>query len=661
LTFWSAVAADGSPLAPRVYSTGLTQDEAVRRILAAFRKARARGESADVFFRAGTGSGKSLVALNVAARSGRAIVSIPTVNLQTQYTDDYAGGRIRVMKPDGRPLRLESVKGRARYPCPLEGGTAAEPHVCNSGGGKKESRWRRACKCPHWSPVMPFASFEALSRIRPQDVGKLEGYDDHQVAFLGKLEDATASWNGHEERFVHLGRRGCPYFDAHAGFADADVVVLNNRKWEIETDLGRKPRVDVEIFDECDHFLDGLFETQTLSIDALRLIFGRIEHPAKLLTLPEHVLRDPAVLEGYDAAAENLPDELREGFNALRSLTRRLETFRKPEDFEDAKTWKALESVPALLKALPKLARERMHTEFQGRPWATVHVESTLDLGTLTDQDENLVAKVNAFVEAKDGIVLAYDRDGVHFAYSTFAGPLRKLLEKSAPLRLWMSATLPDREILEKVYGFKDPVIIEGEPRLQGKLIVAKPPEDPPRITFKTWGEDETRKRFARLLEAIVARVPKSERMVTIVHGQQRLVDVADASPTAAWMVREIAEDAERHEERLKRFMEGEGHHLVSTRIARGVDFRGDLCRHILLLKDPIPNVNDRRFQVLRKKWSEPLFWAFVQDVADRQLVQMVGRGLRAGDDWARLWVLDAAILQRLDRVLANRAHVVKE
>lgn len=659
---WHVTTAAGSPLSPRRYTTGLMQDEAVQKILAAFRRGRGRGEPVDVFFRAGTGSGKSLVALNVAARTGRAIVSIPTVNLQVQYTEDYAGdsGRIRVMKPDGKPLRLESVMGRARYECPFEGGTAAEPHVCNRTTSKKESRWRKASKCKHWSPAMPLSSYDALEKQAEGDLR--EGYAPHEVAFLGSLRSRKLQWMGHEEAYVHVGRRGCPYFDAHAGFADADVVVLNNRKWEIETELGRKPRVDLEVFDECDHFLDGLFETQELTIEALTMIFERIEHPAKLLTLPEAALRDAGRLGDYDADAERLPDHLREGFNALRALVRRLKTFQKPEDFDDAKTWKALEAVPAMLKEFPRLARERMHTEFYGKPWSTIHVEATLDLGALTDQDENLVAKVKGFVEAQDSIVLAYDREGLKLAFSTFARPLAKLLEKSAPLRLWMSATLPEKEILEKVYGFRNPVVIDGEPRMQGTLRVATLPEEPPKITFKSWAETDTRKRFARALEATVKAIPKDERAITIVHGQGRLADVADVSPTAAWMLKEIEEDALAHERRLKEFVSGTGKsHLVSTRIARGVDFRHDLCRNVILLKDPLPNINDSKFQILRKSWPEPLFWSFVQDVADRQLVQMVGRGLRAPDDWVRLWALDSAIRARLDRVLRDRCLVVED
>jgi superfamily II DNA or RNA helicase len=68
--FWAVVdAATGEPLAPRTYSTGTTQDEAVKAILAPMRKARREGREQDVFFVAGTGSGKSLVALNVAASS----------------------------------------------------------------------------------------------------------------------------------------------------------------------------------------------------------------------------------------------------------------------------------------------------------------------------------------------------------------------------------------------------------------------------------------------------------------------------------------------------------------------------------------------------------------------------------------------------------------
>ncbi|HVM46347.1 MAG TPA: helicase C-terminal domain-containing protein, partial [Candidatus Thermoplasmatota archaeon] len=119
--------------------------------------------------------------------------------------------------------------------------------------------------------------------------------------------------------------------------------------------------------------------------------------------------------------------------------------------------------------------------------------------------------------------------------------------------------------------------------------------------------------------------------------------------------------DVERHEQRLEQFFAGERRVMASTRIARGVDFAGDKARHIVLVKDPLPNLRSRRFQVLSKRWGDELIFAYADDIASRTLAQMVGRGLRHEQDWARVWVLDDAVYARLARVTEGRARVVEE
>lgn len=655
--FWSVRdAATGELLAPRRYSTGLTQDEGVKAILAAFRRARREGREQDVFFLAGTGSGKSLVALNVAARvGGRALVAIPTVNLQDQYEE--AARTRQVLKPDGSPLKVASVKGRRRYACPFEGGTAAEPHVCMRGGKNKDRSWRKAATCPHWSPTMLRNGYDALVRNR-EDVLATERVDPNVERFLVEMDARSASFVGiNGEEYVHVGPRGCGYFDAHYAFADADVVVLSNAKWQAETELGRKPKVELEVFDEADGFLDELFDEQRITSEGIFQILDRVAYAAKVLTLPEDALRVKETFDRMDPVAQDLPDAA--GWLALQSLARKLRAFDSPDGFDDARTWKALSTVPVMIAQWPRLALERLRTEFSHHPWASLHVDALLVNGAIQDDDENIVAKIKGFVESKDELLLAYDATGVYFTYQNLSAPLRRLARQSAPLRLWMSATFPSERILRMVYGFRDPVIIQGEPRFQGTLRLVR--TEPPRITHATWQDKRTRAAFVEALHDVFRRIPAGEQAIVLVHGKQRILDVAELSPVARWIVGELEDDAERHEQRLEQFFRGERKVLASTRIARGVDFAGDKARHIVLIKDPLPNLRSRRFQVLAKKWGDDLLFAYADDIASRTLAQMVGRGLRNEEDWARVWVLDSAVYARLARVTAGRAKVVEE
>lgn len=654
---WSVVdAATGASLAPRAYSTGLTQDEAVRAILTPFRKARREGREQDIFFIAGTGSGKSLVALNVAARvGGRALIAIPTVNLQDQYEE--AAASKRVLRPDGRPLSVASVKGRRRYACAFEGGSAADPHVCQRGGKNKDMKWRKAASCPHWAPTMSRNGYDALVNNR-HDVMATESLDPNAERFLLELEERSRAFVGvNGEEYVHVGPRGCDYMDAHYAFAAADVILLSNKKWQIETELGRKPKVDLEVFDEADGFLDELFDEQRITVEGLEQLLSRISFAAKILSLPEEDLRMEERLAMKDPIPALLPDP--HGYMALQSLTRRLRTFESPEDFDDDKTWRALEAVPRMLAEWPRRAIERLRAEFAGAPWASLHVENLLVGGAIQDDDENIVAKIKGFVEAKESLIVAYDGTGVYFTYANLSAPLRRLAQQSAPLRLWMSATFPSEKILKMVYGFRDPVIVRGEPRFQGTLRVVA--HDPPKITHATWGQASTRKAFVDALHGVFERIPADEQAIVVVHGKQRLLDVADLSPIARWLVAELEDDAERHEARLEQFFAGERKVLASTRIARGVDFAGDKARHVVLIKDPLPNLRSRRFQVLAKRWSDELLFSYADDIASRTLAQMVGRGLRHEKDWVKLWALDAQIFHRLARVTDGRANVVEE
>ena len=643
-------------LEPRRYSTGLTQDEAVKAILTPFRKARREGREQDVFFLAGTGSGKSLVALNVAARvGGRALIAIPTVNLQDQYEE--AARTRQVIKADGKPLKVASVKGRRRYQCPFEGGTAADPHVCQRGGKNKDRSWRKAATCPHWAPTMTSNGYEALLRSR-DDILANERIDPQAQKFLNRLGESPVSFTGiNGEEYVHIGPRGCGYFDAHHAFGDADVIVLSNAKWQAETELGRKPKVELEVFDEADGFLDELFDEQRITSEGIFQLLERVAYSAKVLTLPEDALRMPEEFARLDPIAANLPDPT--GYLALQSIARRLRTFDSPDDFDDERTWRALEAVPAMLSSWPKLALERLRGEFSHHPWATLHVEALLVGGSIQDEDENIVAKIKGFLESRDSLLLAYDATGVYFTYTNLSAPLRRLARESAPLRLWMSATFPSERILKLVYGFRDPVIIQGEPRFQGTLKVIR--RDAPRVTHATWQHKDTRAAFVESLHDVFRRIPADEQAIVLVHGKQRLLDVADLSPIARWIVGEMEDDADRHEQRLDQFFRGERKLLASTRIARGVDFAGDKARHIVLIKDPLPNLRSRRFQVLSKKWGDELLFAYADDIASRTLAQMVGRGLRNEEDWARVWVLDSAVYARLARVTQGRARVVEE
>ncbi|NVM21737.1 MAG: DEAD/DEAH box helicase family protein [Desulfobacterales bacterium] len=78
---------------------------------------------------------------------------------------------------------------------------------------------------------------------------------------------------------------------------------------------------------------------------------------------------------------------------------------------------------------------------------------------------------------------------------------------------------------------------------------------------------------------------------------------------------------------------------LISPSMDRGVDLPNDLCRFLVLLKIPYPNLGDQ--QISRRLYSarDGPIWYAVQTI--RTIVQSTGRGMRSEDDWCVGYIVD--------------------
>lgn len=91
-------------------------------------------------------------------------------------------------------------------------------------------------------------------------------------------------------------------------------------------------------------------------------------------------------------------------------------------------------------------------------------------------------------------------------------------------------------------------------------------------------------------------------------------------------------------ESAIERYREGESAVLFAPSLERGVDFKDDLCRHIIIPKLPFPNLGDK--QVSARLYSRGgSLWYSVKTV--RSLVQMTGRGMRSETDSCTSYILD--------------------
>jgi len=216
---------------------GKNQMDVVKEIIEAF-------NSYDfVFFVSPTGSGKSIIALQVlynAFPSG--IIVVPTKHLQKQYYTDYnpATGRFRIPN-----LRIKFILGRSNFVCPLTGKRCDDPNLpCTRRLNENECRFDVAKECPMWIPRYPKRLANKVRYVIEKDYSSYETASGEWVIFHSEDEEAD-----------------CPYLrQYYEAYLNSEVVVMNDKLWLIETLAKRKPiwfRA-IEVLDEVDSLLDSL-------------------------------------------------------------------------------------------------------------------------------------------------------------------------------------------------------------------------------------------------------------------------------------------------------------------------------------------------------------------------------------------------------------------
>lgn len=84
---------------------------------------------------------------------------------------------------------------------------------------------------------------------------------------------------------------------------------------------------------------------------------------------------------------------------------------------------------------------------------------------------------------------------------------------------------------------------------------------------------------------------------------------------------------------------------LVSPSMTEGVDGKHDLVRFQVICKIPYPSLGDRRTHILANR-----DWGWYNYQTLKTIIQSVGRGVRAEDDWCHTFVLDAGFNTFMDR-----------
>lgn len=107
----------------------------------------------------------------------------------------------------------------------------------------------------------------------------------------------------------------------------------------------------------------------------------------------------------------------------------------------------------------------------------------------------------------------------------------------------------------------------------------------------------------------------------------------------------------------IRNYLDTPGSVLLAAGLTRGYDFKGDDCRVCIIAKTPFADISDR--VVSERLRRGPIGQAWFNLMTVRNMVQMVGRGMRAEDDWLVTYLLDRSFESFLRG--AKRSYVPPE
>ncbi|MFP4559034.1 MAG: helicase C-terminal domain-containing protein [Archaeoglobaceae archaeon] len=258
-------------------------------------------------------------------------------------------------------------------------------------------------------------------------------------------------------------------------------------------------------------------------------------------------------------------------------------------------------------------------------------LDNLVELQDITRAGELNRLKIISMYAHEAYVVVNKDRMMFYLAEPSFV--LKEVRKRSGKL-VFMSATFQDLSVLEEVYGLEpgEYKFCFGEERHPGTVYAMRTGSEAA-VNFKRWKNGQFREQYFQLRDSIVekARPPK-------------LVQV--------WG-KKYAKGVEKDFKSINVLEDGEED--WSTVASRGLDLADDKCRSIILLKCPFPDAKDPILQTMKHKLGEKAFWKYYNDIAERNLIQQVGRGVRNENDWVEVWSPDEWVFSKLAKVWRGR------
>jgi Rad3-related DNA helicase len=633
---------NGKFLEPLVFSNGKSQEDVVKEVITAIRQG-----YKIIFIKGMCGTGKSAIALNIAKELGRAPIVVPIKTLQKQYEDDYSKRKYLIKK--GKKLKIQVLTGRNNHSCPfienikMQETDSKQTKLFDDVSDKRKSkdvdkscdnpllpckieineknipiirnfirlnpslrlddfqtvhdvkRMSIAPVCPYWSPILP-AEFEInLPESKPITY---EGMNKTRYAFYRR-------------------KPGCGYYDQFHAYIDADVIVFNSQKYELETAMNRKPATDVEIIDECDEFLDSLSNQRSINLNKLIIAisnlffsdYGTMKLADEIIAILNRLIKSPEIHRLIESKAIIKIDES----PMLKILRYFLDNPKLIETFEEDE----------LNYCNSCYETAKIFENFLDETYISFNKEEKKQLNG-KKEEEVIVKLVTINLEKR----------------------LKEFLDKNKVL-VFMSGTLHSPEVLKKIFGITDFKIIEAESKSQGGVSKIRTGLER-NFRYNHFNKGRlTRKQY---LYALSACIEKAKKPVLVhVNSFSDLPSENERNDYKLYNLmtsKELKQLQKKYKmaELVDKFKEGKTQILFSTKCKRGMDFPGSTCNTIILTKYPYPDTSALFWQVLNKI-HPTLFWTFYKDKARREFLQKIYRGLRTKDDHIYLLSPDIRVL----------------
>lgn len=597
---------EGEKLEPLKFSNGKTQEDVVKEILKHIKE----GKRA-IFLRGVCGTGKSAIALNLARNFKKTSIVVPLRSLQEQYEEDYTKKNF-VNKPDGKRMKISVIKGRNNFYCKF----------CNCGADDKdlpcnieikEKNFNKIKKYIEQNPYVDIADFLQISDVKRFSVAPacpywsplLPAKMNAKVLDKAKKKKYLAS-NNEEYAFFHR-NSGCGYYEQYGDYVESDVLVFNSTKYLLELAMGRKPKTEIDIIDECDDFLDGLADEKKINLNRLNASLNNL--------FPED------------------PNELSELKKIIYLVNNNLAN--PSEEIELLENSPFYDLMKKILKN-PNLAMQDEENYYNDvleicRTFERIKEDTYILYETKEQDNQTLFNKSPKEVTAK-------------LVSINLSGRLKEITNSTQNL-IFMSGTLHSEIVLKDIFGLEDFTMLEAETKSPGIITKVRTGLEKNCRYENFIRGSVTRKQYLFALEKCIEKAkPPVLIHVSSFGDLPSEKEKKDLNLKKTVSKEEIFILQKKSQEEINRFKNKEIDLLYTTKCSRGVDFPGDQCNSIVITKFPYPNIKDLFWKLLKKHYPRK-FMEFYIDKSKRELIQKVSRGVRFRGDSVFLLSPDSRVL----------------